>query len=64
MTSKAALSIADQVKKQLEDIVENATKCLQLLDEDRPDIANFREPLKAIATDGDDALGIIAQIRK
>ena len=64
MTSKAALSIADQVKKQLEDIVENATKCLQLLDEDRPDIANFREPLKAIATDGDNALGIIAQIRK
>src|SRR5678816_4270860 len=29
MTGKAAVSIADQVKEQLEDIVENATKCLQ-----------------------------------
>lgn len=64
MTGKAAVSIADQVKEQLEGIVENAKQCLQLLDEDRPDIANFREPLKAIATDGHNALEIIARIRK
>src|SRR5215208_6172254 len=44
-TGKAVVSIADEVNQQLEAIVDNAKKCLKLLDEDKPDIANFREPL-------------------
>lgn len=47
-TGKVAVSLADDVNEQLEAIVNDAKKCLELLDEDKPDIANFREPLKNI----------------
>jgi GAF domain-containing protein len=60
---KAAVSIADDIKQQLETIVENARKCLELLDEDKPDIANFRGPLTSIASQGQQALDVIARIR-
>ena len=63
MTGKAVVSIIDEVNQQLESIVSNAKRCLDLLDEDKPDIANFREPLKNIASHGHNALGVIARIR-
>ena len=62
-TGKAVVSIIDEVNQQLETIVSNAKKCLELLDEDKPEIANFREPLKKIASHGHNALGVISRIR-
>jgi GAF domain-containing protein len=60
---KAVASVADDINQQLEAIVDNAKKCLELLDEDRPDIASFRAPLTNIANNGRQALDIIARIR-
>ena len=62
-TGKAAISIIEEVNQQLESIVGNAKKCLELLDEDKPEIASFREPLKKIAGSGHNALEVIARIR-
>lgn len=62
-TGKAAASIVDEVNDQLASIVSNAKHCLELLDEDQPEIANFREPLKNIVVDGRRALDAIARIR-
>ena len=62
-TGKAVVSMIDEVNQQLETIVGNAQKCLELLDEDKPEIASFREPLKNIASQGHAALGSIARIR-
>lgn len=60
---KAAVSIADDIQQQLETIVDNAKKCLELLDEDKPEIASFRGPLTQIANHGRQALDVIAGIR-
>jgi len=60
---KAVASVADDLNAQLESIAENAKKCLELLDEDKPDIANFRAPLTNISNYGRQALEIIARIR-
>ena len=60
---KAAASSVDEIKQQVEAILDNAKKCLELLDEDKPDIANFRGPLTSIAKNGQQALNIIARIR-
>lgn len=60
---KAAASAADEIHQQLEAIVDNAKKCLELLDEDKPDIASFRGPLTTIAAKGQHALSVIASIR-
>ena len=62
-TGKAAISIIEEVNQQLENVVSNAKKCLELLDEDKPEIASFREPLKQIASSGHNALEVIARIR-
>ena len=62
-TGKAAISIIEEVNQQLENVVSNAKQCLELLDEDKPEIANFREPLKKIASSGHNALEVIARIR-
>lgn len=62
-SGRAALSIADEVNEQLEAIVSNADRCLELLDEDKPEIASFREPLKNIAGHGRKAREVIARIR-
>jgi GAF domain-containing protein len=62
-TGKAAVSVVDEVNQQLETIVADAKKCLELLDEDKPEIANFREPLKNILTQGRNGLDVIARIR-
>jgi len=47
----------------LETVVANADKCLEFLDEDRPDIALFREPLKQIASAGRQGLDAIARTK-
>ena len=60
---KAALSSADEISQQLEAILGAAQSCLEMLDEDRPDIANFRGPLTNIVTHGRQALDVIARIR-
>ena len=60
---KAAASSVDEINQQLEAILDNAKKCLELLDEDKPEIANFRGPLTSIAKNGQQALHIIARIR-
>lgn len=62
-TGKAAISIVDEVNQHLETMVNDAKKCLELLDEDKPDIANFREPLKSIASHGHNALEVIGRVR-
>jgi C4-dicarboxylate-specific signal transduction histidine kinase len=62
-TSKAAASMADEVNDRLQAIVNNAKKCLELLDEDKPDISQFREPLKAIEYTGRQALDVIDRVR-
>jgi len=62
-TGKAAVSVVDEVNQQLETIVADAKKCLELLDEDKPEIASFREPLKNILTQGRNSLDVIARIR-
>lgn len=62
-TGKAAASMADEVNDHLQGIVDNAERCLELLDEDKPDISLFREPLKAIERTGHQALDLIARIR-
>jgi signal transduction protein with GAF and PtsI domain len=60
---KAVASVADDLNEQLEAITEDAKTCLELLDEDKPDIADFRAPLTSIASHGRQALDIIARIR-
>ena len=60
---KAAASSVDEINQQLEAILDNAKKCLELLDEDKPDIASFRSPLTNISKNGQQALNIIARIR-
>lgn len=62
-TGKAAVSVVDEVNQQLETIVADAKKCLELLDEDKPEIASFREPLKNILAQGRNGLDVIASIR-
>ena len=60
---KAAASSVDEINQQLEAILDDAKKCLALLDEDKPDIAGFRGPLTSIAKNGQQALAVIARIR-
>ena len=60
---KAALSSTDEINQELKGVVVAATKCLAFLDEDKPDIANFREPLTHIVAHGRRALEVIARIR-
>lgn len=60
---KAALSSADEINQQLEAIVNAAKSCLEMLDEDKPEIANFRGPLTDIVTHSGQALKVLARIR-
>jgi GAF domain-containing protein len=60
---KAALSSTDEISQQLQAMVAVAKHCLEMLDEDKPEIANFRGPLTNIATHGRQALEVIARIR-
>jgi len=60
---KAVLSSSEAISEQLEAIVNAAKQCLNLLDEDKPDIANFRGPLTTIVAHGSQAQDVIARIR-
>ena len=60
---KAVLSSSEAISEQLDAIVSAATQCLALLDEDKPDIANFRGPLTTIVAHGRQAQDVIARIR-
>ena len=60
---KAATSSLDEINQQLEAVLADAKKCLELLDEDKPDLASFRGPLTSIARNGEQALAVIARIR-
>ena len=60
---KAVLSSSEAISEQLEAIVSAAKQCLKLLDEDKPDIANFRGPLTTIVAHGSQAQDVIARIR-
>lgn len=60
---KAALSSTDEINQELKAVVVAATKCLALLDEDKPEIAEFRGPLTNIVAHGRRALEVIARIR-
>ena len=51
-SNKAVASAAQEIRQQLEGIVNNAAKCLELLNEDPPDVALLRETLKQIYGDG------------
>ena len=62
-TNKAVASAAQEITQQLEAIVDNADKCLELLDEDKPEISLFRDPLKKIAGAGREAQEIITKLR-
>jgi len=60
---KAATSSLDEINQQLEAVLADAKKCLELLDEDKPDLASFRGPLTSIIKNGQQALNVIARIR-
>ena len=60
---KAVLSSSEAISEQLDAIVSAAKQCLALLDEDKPDIANFRGPLTTIVAHGRQAQDVIARIR-
>jgi GAF domain-containing protein len=62
-TSEAVVSIVDDVSKQLEAVIGNADKCIELLNEDKPELPLLREPLKNIARDGRNALELLARTR-
>jgi len=61
--AKAATSSLDEINQQLEAVLADAKKCLELLDEDKPDLASFRGPLTSIIKNGQQALNVIARIR-
>jgi signal transduction histidine kinase len=60
---EVAASIAHEINQPLGAIVNNADRCLQLLDESRLDVADLREALTNIAGDGRRAVEVIARIR-
>jgi GAF domain-containing protein len=58
-----AAALAREVTHPLEAMVNNADKCLQMLNEGKADEAPLREALTKIATDGRRALKLIAEVR-
>src|SRR5262249_51512122 len=58
----AAASTAHEIDQQLEAIANSADRCLELLNQDHPDISLFREPLRRIARDARLAREIISRI--
>lgn len=61
-TGKAAATVADEVNDQLKVIVADADRCLDLLNEDKPDLALFRQPLSSISKNAREALSSLARI--
>jgi GAF domain-containing protein len=58
-----ASSIAQEVNQPLAAIINNAEKCLHLLNENSRDVDKLREALINIAADGHHALAVVARIR-
>lgn len=61
--NKAVASAAQELRQQLEAIVRNADKGLELLNEDKPDVVMLRDALKNIAGEGRQALDVITPIQ-
>lgn len=61
--NESVASMAQQLTQQLDTILTNAEKCLAILNEDEPDIALFRQPLKAIANEARHARDSITKPR-
>lgn len=59
-----ASSIAHEVNQPLTAIIDNAEKCLHLLNENSREVEQLREALINIAADGRHALAVIARIRE
>lgn len=62
-TNKAVASAAQELRQQLETIVDDADKCIELLNEDKPDVVSLRASLKNIAAEGRVALEVITPLR-
>jgi|ERR1043166_2294271 GAF domain-containing protein len=60
--SEIATSIANDVKEPLTEIINNAEKCLHLLNENSQDMARLREALIKIAADGHHTLAVMARL--
>jgi signal transduction histidine kinase len=58
-----AASIGQEVNQPLAAIVDNADQCLEALNENKPDLAQLREALTNISSDGHRTIEIIARIR-
>lgn len=58
-----AAVVAHEASLPLEAIVDNADRCLQLLDADKPEVDSLREGLTKIAADARRALKLIARVR-
>ena len=58
-----AAVVAHEASQPLEAIVDNADRCLQLLDADKPEVDSLREGLTKIAADARRALKLIARVR-
>jgi GAF domain-containing protein len=61
--SEAAASIAHELNQPLTAIVANADKCLQALDQGKPEVEKLREALTSIAADARQALEVITHLR-
>ncbi len=61
---EAVASSAQEITNQLEAIVNNTAKCLEVLNEDQPDTSVLRRPLLSILADARHALEIMGKIRK
>jgi GAF domain-containing protein len=59
---EAMVSIASKLQEQLQAISENAERCLDVLNEDKPEIALLRQPLKTIASDSRQALETLNRV--
>jgi GAF domain-containing protein len=62
--SEIATSIANEVNEPLTEIINNAEKCLHLLNDNSQDMARLREALIKIAADGHHTLAVIARLKE
>ena len=61
--NKAVASAAQDLRQQLETMVNKADKCLELLNEDKPDVVALRASLKDIAAESRGALEVITPLQ-
>jgi C4-dicarboxylate-specific signal transduction histidine kinase len=63
MMGELAASIAHEVNQPLAAVVTNANACLRWLDRETPDLAEAREAVRCIISDGNRGSEVIARIR-